>query len=117
MTLAFEYLHEKQIIYRYGNLIQFNGIEIIDVRIFRDLKPENLLIDAKGNIKICDYGFAKIVTDITWTLCGTPDYLAVRLSFDVLVALRPILINPLCSPRSYKQRATAKPSTGGPWVY
>ena len=35
-----------------------------------------MLIDYKGNIKITDFGFAKNVPDITWTLCGTPDYLA-----------------------------------------
>jgi serine/threonine protein kinase len=40
------------------------------------LKPENLLLDNNGHIKITDFGFAKHVPDITWTLCGTPDYLA-----------------------------------------
>ena len=29
-----------------------------------------------GNVKITDFGFAKHVPDVTWTLCGTPDYLA-----------------------------------------
>lgn len=34
------------------------------------------MLDRHGHLKITDFGFAKEVPDITWTLCGTPDYLA-----------------------------------------
>eukprot|EP00946_MAST-07B_sp_MAST-7B-sp1_P002889 g2889.t1 len=59
VTLGFEHMHSKGIIYR-------------------DLKPENLLLDSEGFLKIADFGLAKFVkkNELTYTLCGTPDYLA-----------------------------------------
>jgi len=57
VILGFEHLHERRIIYR-------------------DLKPENLLLDDKGVCKITDMGLAKFVIGKTFTTCGTPDYFA-----------------------------------------
>jgi protein kinase A len=61
IVLAIESLHSKGIIYR-------------------DLKPENVLIDAEGHVKLIDFGFAKCLKNIyhdrAYTNCGTPGYCA-----------------------------------------
>ena len=54
---------------------------------YRDLKPENLLMDATGYLKVIDFGFAKHIPfekkgkihQKSFTLCGTPEYLSPEL--------------------------------------
>jgi serine/threonine protein kinase len=43
--------------------------------IHRGLHPDALLIDGNGYLKVTDWGFAKHVTDRTYTLCGHVEYL------------------------------------------
>ena len=53
----FEYLQSKDIVYR-------------------DLKPENIMIQSDGYLKLIDFGFAKVIKKRTYTICGTPEYIA-----------------------------------------
>ena len=57
VIFALEYLHSKKLIYR-------------------NLKPENILINKNGYIKLSDFELVKQLDDRTYTLCGTPGYMA-----------------------------------------
>jgi len=57
VTLCFKHLHKKDFVYR-------------------DLKPENLIFDKHSYLKLTDFGFLKKVPHKTYTMCGTPEYMA-----------------------------------------
>ena len=60
IVLAIEILHQNTIAYR-------------------DLKPENVLLDTEGHVRLTDFGLSKegiTRTQLTQTFCGTPEYLA-----------------------------------------
>lgn len=59
IVLCFEYLHSKSMV-------------------FRDLKPENVLVHDNGYLKLADFGFIKQLrgSERTFTFCGTPEYMA-----------------------------------------
>ena len=68
------------------NLARFYTAQVVEVfdymhnkdLIYRDLKPENVLLQSNGYIKLTDFGFVKKLKKWgrTYTLCGTPEYMA-----------------------------------------
>mmetsp|Transcript_34696 Transcript_34696/g.110261 ORF Transcript_34696/g.110261 Transcript_34696/m.110261 type:complete len:785 (-) Transcript_34696:103-2457(-) len=53
-------------------LRHLHGLKVI----YRDLKPENVVLNAEGHAKLTDMGLAKLTFGKTYTVCGTPSYFA-----------------------------------------
>jgi serine/threonine protein kinase len=77
--------------------------------VYRDLKPENILLGLDGHAKIADFGFAKYCPNTTWTLCGTPDYLAPEVN-------QPSHITPIVIILIILHRLSTRVATTNPWT-
>ncbi len=47
--------------------------------VYRDIKPENILIDFSGHLRIADFGLSKSnmhPDDVAYSFCGSPEYMA-----------------------------------------
>jgi serine/threonine protein kinase len=67
IVLALEYLHKAGVVYR-------------------DVKPENILIDSEGHVRLTDFGLSKGGLEenngMTESFCGTTEYLAPEIIKD-----------------------------------
>jgi 5'-AMP-activated protein kinase catalytic alpha subunit len=72
-------LEEAEVRQVFGKILE--GVKYLHEHkiIYRDIKLENILIDAYGEVKISDFGLSKPrceQSDITYTYCGSPEYMA-----------------------------------------
>eukprot|EP00919_Chromeraceae_sp_WS-2016_P050202 GHVR01119052.1.p1 GENE.GHVR01119052.1~~GHVR01119052.1.p1 ORF type:complete len:341 (+),score=60.93 GHVR01119052.1:88-1110(+) len=78
LSRARKFTESRACFYAAQILLALQHLHSVNI-VYRDLKPENVLLDADGNIRLTDFGMSKegIMDNFSArSLCGTPEYLA-----------------------------------------
>lgn len=139
ITMALGYLHERGIVCVFAvsrargqhasrNSYDTHSPPALHSLSYRDLKPENLILDSAGHIRITDFGLSKegVTGDTITSICGTPEYLAPEIIRRLVSGNDPLArclristsqFRPPPHPTPVPHSLMALPLTGGHWAH